>query len=134
MPLKAKIRFDFQVSNGENRRFFWQRPDLVKMAQEKRTRQVSLLKNLPFQGLNVVDLNSDQEVYLTPEDDNHMETAYAPVELLVEADSIQDLMQLTFKEEFRKIKVIEPQEVFLSHSEIEKFLFKANEEYHAELN
>jgi hypothetical protein len=132
MPLKAKIRFDFQVSNGENRRFFWQRPDLLKMALEKRAKQVSLLKNLPFQGLSVADLNSDQEVYLVPEDDNHPETAYAPVELLVEADSIEDLMQLTFRDEFRKIKVIEPHEVFLTHSDIERFLFKANEEYHAE--
>ncbi len=132
MPLKAKIRFDYQVSSGETRKFFWQRPDLMKIAREKRDRQVSLLKNLPFQGLSVADLDGEQEVYLVPGDEEHPETAYAPVELLVEADSIMDLMQLTLREEFRKIRVIDPPELSLSHSDVERFLFKVNEEYHAE--
>lgn len=130
MTLRAKIRFDFQASADEEQHFFWQRPDLVKIAKEKRAKQVSLLRNLPFQGLSVADLNTDQEAYLVPEDDDHPETAYAPIELLVEADSIEDLMKLTLREEFRKIKVIEPVELYMKNSDVEKFLFKVNEEYH----
>lgn len=133
MPLKARIRFDYQVCAAERKKFFWQHLDLAKIAKEKRAKQVSLLKNLPFQGLNIADLTSDQEVYLVPEGENHPETACAPVEFLVEADSIEDLMQLTLREEFRKIKVIEPPEIFLTNSQVEKFLFKVNEEYHMEV-
>lgn len=130
MPLKARIRFDYQVSDVGRRKFFWQRLDLAEIAKEKRAKQVSLLRNLPFQGLSIAELDSDHEVYLVPEGDTHPETAYAPVELIVEADSIEDLMQLTLREEFRKIKVIEPQELFLTNSQVERFLFKVNEEYH----
>jgi len=133
MPLRAKIRFDYQVSAEGKKRFFWQRLDLAKIANEKRTKQISLLKNLPFQGLSIADLNSDHEVYLVPEDAHNPETACAPVELLVEADSLEDLMQLTLMEEFRKIKVIEPSELFLTNAELERFLFKINEEYHTEM-
>jgi hypothetical protein len=133
MSLKARIRFDYQVCAAEKRKFFWQRLDLAKIAQEKRAKHVSLLKNLPFQGLSIADLNSDHEVYLVPAGDDCPETAYAPVELLVEADSIEDLMQLTLREEFRKIKVIEPPELSLTNSQVERFLFKVNEEYHTEM-
>ncbi|HEY8464974.1 MAG TPA: hypothetical protein VIM29_13365 [Bacillota bacterium] len=127
MPVKAKIRFDFKAETGK-RRFFWQRRDLRKAAQEVRERKVSLLKNLPFQGLNVAEFDLEHDVYLI-NDNEANEVAYAPVELLVEADTIEDLMQLTLREEFRKIKVLEPEKLFLSNNEMERFLFKVNEEY-----
>jgi hypothetical protein len=133
MSLKARIRFDYQANAAEKRKFFWQHLDLTKIAEEKRAKQVSLLKNMPFQGLNIADLNSDHEIYLLPEGNNQPETAFAPVELLVEADSIEDLMQLTLREEFRKIKVIDPPELFLTSSQVERFLFKVNEEYLTEV-
>ena len=121
---------DYQANDGGRRKFFWQRLDLAKIAKETRAKQVSLLRNLPFQGLSIAELDSDHEVYMVPEGENQPETAYAPVELIVEADSIEDLMQLTLREEFRKIKVIEPQEFSLTNSQVERFLFKVNEEYH----
>jgi hypothetical protein len=131
MPVKAKIRFDFKAETGK-RRFFWQRRDLVKAAREVRERKVQLLKNLPFQGLNVADLDLEHDVYLI-RDHEAGEVAFAPVELLVEADSVADLMQLTLREEFRKIKVLEPDQLFFSTHEMERFLFKVNEEFRNEI-
>lgn len=132
MGLKAKIRLDFKAENN-SARFFWQRRDLRETAQNIREQKVSLLRNLPFQGIQVAELNPDHEVYLVPGEGNSGGTAYAPVEMVVEADSLEDLMQLTLREEFRKIKVLEPEKLFLSPTEMERFLFKVNEEYRSEL-
>ena len=131
MPVKARIRFDFKADTGK-RRFFWQRRDLQKAAREVRERKVSLLKNLPFQGLSVAEFNLEHDVYLV-HDNEAREVAYAPVELLVEADTIEDLMQLTLREEFRKIKVLEPNKLSLSSNEMERFLFRVNEEFRSEI-
>lgn len=131
MPVKAKIRLDYKAETRGQRQFFWQHRDPRELAKQNRARQVSLLRNLPFQGLNVADLDLQQEAYIISEGDQ--EVAYAPVELIVEADSIEDLMPLALREEFRKIKVLEPNELSLSTGDLERFLFKVNEEYRAEL-
>lgn len=133
MSVTARIRLDFKAEEG-GRKFFWQRQNLREAAKTLRSGQVSLLRNLPFQGLNVKDLEADQEVYLIPDEENRKEVAYAPLELIVEADSIEDLMQLTLREEFRKIKILEPTQISLSNGDVERLLFKVNEEYRDEID
>ena len=54
--------------------------------------------------------------------------AYAPVELTVEADSIEDLVRFAFREEFRKIDILEPKEMLLTHYDAEKMLYQVGEE------
>jgi hypothetical protein len=130
--VKAKIRFDYKAESGAGRKFFWQRHDLRQLAKDIRARNVSLLRNLPFQGLNLETLDLEQEVYLVTEEENQ-EVAYAPVEMVVEADSLADLMPLTLREEFRKIKVLEPAELSLSNTDVERFLFRVNEEFRSEI-
>lgn len=132
MSVKAKIRLDFKAEDG-GRKFFWKRRNLQEVAKTLRSKQVSLLRNLPFQGINVEELNEDREVYLIPDAENHREIAYAPLELTVNADSIEDLMEFTLKEEFRKIKILAPTEISLSNGEVERLLFKVNEEYREEI-
>lgn len=132
MPVKAKIRLDYKA-NGGPRKFLWQRQDLRETAKEIRVKNVALLRNLPFQGLNVADFDLEHEVFVVPGDGNVKETAYAPVELTVEADSLEELMQFTLKEEFRKIKILEPEKMQLSNGELERFLFKMNVEYRSEI-
>jgi hypothetical protein len=132
MPVRAKIRLDYKAENGSTR-FFWQKPNLREEAKNLRSQKVALLRNLPFQGIQIEQLNMDHEVYLVPKGGNLPETAYAPVEMVVEADSLEDLAQITLKEEFRKIKVLEPDRLQLSPNEMERFLFKVNEEYRNEI-
>lgn len=132
MSVKARIRLDFKAEDG-GRKFFWKRPNLQEIAKTLRSKQVSLLRNLPFQGLSVEELDEEKDVYLIPDVVNHKEIAYAPLELTVDADSIEDLMQFTLREEFRKIKILEPNEISLSNGEVERLLFKVNEEYRDEI-
>lgn len=133
MAVKARIRFDFKVE-PRTRRFFWQPRDIKETARKLRASQASLFRNLPFQGLNVESLDVDHEVYLVEDNESNREVAYAPLEMVVEADSIGDLMPLTLREEFRKIKLLEPQEILLNHSDVERFLFQISAEYRQELN
>lgn len=130
--MKAKIRFDFKAEPASSRRFFWQQTDIRQQAKEIRAKNVSLLQNLPFQGLMVEKLDQELEVYVIP-DDQDQEIAYAPVEMVVEADSISDLMPLTLREEFRKIKVLEPGACTLSSTDVERFLFRVSEEFRSEV-
>lgn len=132
MPVKAKIRYDFKAETG-TRRFFWKRNDLLEVAKKVRNQKVSLLRNLPLQGINVELLDVDHEVYLIPGDGQKQTTAYAPVEMVVEADSLEDLMPLTLREEFRKIKILEPNQLLVSNNEVERFIFRVNEEYRSEI-
>jgi hypothetical protein len=132
MSVKAKIRLDFKAEGG-GRKFFWQRRNLPEIAKKVRSRQVSLLSNLPFQGLSVKDLNVERDVYILSDEESRKEIAYAPLELIVEADSIEDLMQFTLREEFRKIKILEPDQISLSNGDLERLIFKVNEEYRDEI-
>ena len=132
MPVKARIRFDFKADAG-TRKFFWQNKNIEENAKKIRRQKIALLRNIPFQGLNVAELNDDFEIYTLSEEDGGREVAYAPAELLVEADTLEDLMPLTLRDEFRKIKVLEPDKLLLSNNEMEKFLFKMNNEYRHEI-
>lgn len=132
MPVKAKIRFDFRAEAGP-KKLFQRRPDIRETAKAVRAEQVALLRNLPFQGLSIEDLDYHYDVYVMPEYDRREEVAYAPVEMVVHADAIGDLAQLMLREEFRKIKVLEPKELALSNTDVERFLFQVAEEYHHEV-
>ncbi|NLW47472.1 MAG: hypothetical protein GXY86_09065 [Firmicutes bacterium] len=132
MSVRAKIRLDFKAEAG-GRKFFWQRDNLSEVAKRVRSRQVSLLSNLPFQGISVEDFNTDRDVYVLSDVENRKETAYAPLELVVEADSVEDLMEFTLREEFRKIKILEPDHISLSNGDLERLIFKVNEEYRDEI-
>jgi len=133
MSLKARIRFDFKAE-APSSHFFWRRHDLREAAKKIRNQKVALLRNLPLQGVNVQGLELDYEVYLVPGEGHNGDAAYAPAELVVEADSPEDLIKLTLKEEFRKIRVLEPQELSLSHNEMERLIFKMSEEYRNEIS
>ncbi|HBF38883.1 MAG TPA: hypothetical protein DDW50_16380 [Firmicutes bacterium] len=131
--MKAKIRFDYKAEPGTDRKFFWQHHDIREQAKEIRAKNVALLQNLPFQGLMVEALNLERDVYVALDDQNQ-EVAYAPVEMVVQADSIADLMPLTLREEFRKIKVMEPDAMSLTSNDVERFLFRVNEEFRSEID
>jgi hypothetical protein len=81
----------------------------------------------------VEDFNADRDVYVLSDVENRKETAYAPLELVVEADSVEDLMEFTLREEFRKIKILEPDHISLSNGDLERLIFKVNEEYRDEI-
>ena len=43
------------------------------------------------------------------------------------ADTLEDLLRFIFREEFRRIELLEPGSILLSKKEIERLLFRVNE-------
>jgi len=123
--VKVRIRMDFrsQVKKkllGSN--------NLIKAAEDTREQQVALLRNVPFQGIKVEDIDVAMEIYVVYDENIGEDVAYAPILLILEADSFDDVVRFIMRDEFRKVEIIEPQEIFMSKQDAERLLFKINTE------
>jgi hypothetical protein len=67
------------------------------------------------------------EIYNVYDEEYDEDIAYAPLELLVSADTLEDLLRFIFREEFRRIELLEPGSILLCKKEIERLLFRVNE-------
>ncbi|HCM19088.1 MAG TPA: hypothetical protein DHW84_12725, partial [Firmicutes bacterium] len=89
-PVRARLRFDYR-GEPKNRRFIFGSEDPAQAAERVRERQVEILRNMPFQGLELENIEDGNEIYRLASDvPNEGLVAYAPVELTVIADSIED--------------------------------------------
>lgn len=92
-----------------------------------REQKINLLRNLPIQGVEIEDINTELATYVLYDEARGAEVAYAPVVLTVRAEDPEDLLRFVFWEEFRKIEVLEPAELVFSKQQLERFLFKVGE-------
>ncbi|MBO8138518.1 MAG: hypothetical protein H0Z40_10360 [Desulfotomaculum sp.] len=125
--VRAKIRLDFK-GIGKPGRLFFGGKNTEKAAEEVRDQQVAMFRNVPMQGIHIEDIDMSTEVYTIYDDINNIEVAYAPVELLITADTLQDLLPFIVREDFRKVQIMEPASIQLSGYEIERLLFRFSEE------
>ncbi len=123
--IKIKVRFDYK-GKPKPARFFFGGKKTEDVAQEYREQQIARWRNIPFQGI-VVEKIDPGEIYNVYDEEMAEEVAYAPLELLIFADSLEDLLRLVFKEEFRRIEILEPDSILLLNKEIEKLFFRMNE-------
>ncbi|NMB41540.1 MAG: hypothetical protein GX996_06370 [Firmicutes bacterium] len=123
--LKFKVRFDYK---GKPRpaRFFFGGKRTEEVAQDYREQQVALWRNVPLQGINVENMDLG-EIYSVYDAEMDEEIAFAPLELVVWADSLEDLLRFIIREEFRRIEILEPNSIILNNREVERLLFKMNE-------
>ncbi|MGE5509518.1 MAG: hypothetical protein ACM3RP_13695 [Chitinophagales bacterium] len=125
--IKARVRFDFR-GRPQAYRLFHGAKRATEVAAETRERELALLRNLPLQGIRVLEVDTSPEVYQVSDPVTGEEVGYAPVIIEVEADAIEDLVRFILREEFRKIEVLEPAEILLSHWDAERFLYRMGEE------
>lgn len=123
--LKFKVRFDYK---GKPRpaRFFFGGKRTEDVAHEFREQQVALWRNVPLQGISIENMDLG-EIYSVYDEEMDEEIAFAPLELLVWADSLEDLLRFVVREEFRRIEILEPGNIVLNSKETERLLFKMNE-------
>ena len=67
------------------------------------------------------------EIYNVYDEELDEEVSYAPLEMMVYADCLEDMLRFILREEFRRIEILEPRSIHLSNKETEKLLFKINE-------
>lgn len=121
-----RVRFDF-VGKGKQNKLFGNK-NSEQYAEEIRQHKISLIRNVPIQGIYIEDIDMSQEIYMVQDDITGKTLAYAPVSIIFYADSMEDAVKFTMKEELRKVEVLEPEEVNLSKFEIERLLLKVSEE------
>lgn len=126
LKIRAKIRFDYQ-GKARPSRFFFGKKSTEEAAIELRQQQAALWRNVPVQGILVEDLEMG-EIYYVFDDDVGDEVAFAPLELEVLADSICYLVRFAVREEFRRLKIMEPAQIYLSIRDMEQVFFEVHDQ------
>ncbi len=126
--IKLRVRLDYK---GETKpgRFFFGGKSTEKVAEDTREQRIALLRNIPMQGIVVEDIDTTMEIYTAPDETTGEDIAYAPAVLTVCADTLEDVLRLVMREEFRRVEVMEPDQLTLSRYEIERLLFKVSDEF-----
>lgn len=127
VPLKLRVRFDYRGTTKPKGLFFGGK-NVEQAAEEQREHKAALLRNVPFQGIQVDDIDTSSQIYTVVEDHNGTPVAYAPVLVTVRAEVIEDVIRFIMRDEFRKVEVLEPESLELSKNDIERLLFRVNEE------
>lgn len=124
--IRIKLRLDY-AGYGKQTKLFGGK-NLEQMAEEARQNKVSLLRNVPTQGIHIEEVDMGCEVYTIYEDIGKRMVAYAPVSITFSADSIDDAIKFSMKDEFRTVEVLEPEDITLSKYDLERLMFKVSEE------
>jgi hypothetical protein len=125
--MRVRARFDYR-GEGKQGRVFARGKEGEQVAEEVREQKAIVLRNLPIQGVHIEEINTDSEIYTVRDDLSNREVAYAPVEVVLDTDSIEDLIPFLLREEFRKIEVIAPAEIVLDKHEVERIIYRISEE------
>ena len=125
--IKAKIRLDVKGQAKPGRFFFGGKPT-DRVAEEAREQQITLLRNIPVQGIQIENMDVSMDIYTILDESNNQEVAYAPLVLEVIADTVEDLVRFVAREDFRKIEVLSPAALTLHRYDLERLIFRIAEE------
>lgn len=125
--LRLKVRFDYR-GEGKQGRLFSRWKEGEEVAEEIREQRATLLRNIPIQGVKIENINTNGEVYVVYDETSGREVAYAPVEFVLEADTIEDVIPFLLRDEFRKVEVLSPARISLDKYQVERIIYKMNEE------
>jgi hypothetical protein len=131
--IRVRIRLDYrgEKSNGQ---FFFGGKTKEQVAELVRERQVTMLRNVPLQGVVLEDVDLSLEVYSVDEITGRrlQDVAYAPVLLTLRLENIEDLLPLLLKPEFRKIEVLSPDSVTIYRMDLERTLYRLSQVFSEE--
>jgi len=125
--IQVKVRLDLKGVSKPGRFLFGGRP-VEKVAEELREQQVTLLRNAAFQGINITNIDMGMDIYTVYDESSNQEIAYAPLILEAAVDTIEDLVKLISREDFRRIEVLSPPTLTLGRHDMERLIFRVGEE------
>lgn len=124
--IRVRLRLDY-AGYGKQGKLFGSK-NVEQAAEDFRQHKVALLRNVPTQGVRIEEVDMSAEVYTVYEEVSRKRVAYAPVFITFNADSIEDAIKFSMKDEFRTVEILEPENLNLSKHDLERLLFKVNEE------
>jgi hypothetical protein len=122
-----KVRLDFKSNGKPGRLLFGGKPS-EKAAEEVREQQVAVFRNIPLQGIQIIDIDVSTDVYSVYDEIANTYIAYAPLVLTIKADDLENIVRFITREDFRKIEILDPASINLSHADLERLLFRVHEE------
>lgn len=125
--LRMRVRFDF-VGKEKNGRLFFGSKNSEEVAEELRQQQATLLRNIPIQGILIEEIDMGQETYSITDEITGKTNTYAPITISFYADTIEDAIKFSMKEEFRTIETLAPETMELGKADIDRIILKANQE------
>ncbi|MEW5784867.1 MAG: hypothetical protein AB1767_07325 [Bacillota bacterium] len=120
--IKVKVRFDYK-GLPRPARFFIGGKGSKEVAEELRQQQANVWRNVPMQGVRIDDLEL-MELYSVYDEMEQSTISYAPLELKVTVDTLEDCLRFVSKDEFRRMEIIEPVQLNLCGRELERLFFK----------
>lgn len=132
--IRVRIRLDF-CGEPHSGRFFFGGKSREQVAELMREQQVSLLRNVPLQGIVIEDIDLSLEIYTVNENDGRKvkEVAYAPILLTFRVENIDDLLPFLLKKEFRKIEFLSPETIDLHRLDLERLLYRLSQTFLQEI-
>jgi len=124
--IRATVRFDYR-GKARPSRFFFGGKTTGDAAEELRQQQDALWRNVPLQGIQVENIELG-EVYTVYDEETDGEVAFAPLELTVLAESPAELIRFASREEFRYLRIMEPERLTLSAQDLERLFFQVHEQ------
>jgi hypothetical protein len=124
--IKARVRFDYR-GKARPSRFFFGGKSTEEAAAEIRQQQAALWRNIPMQGVLVENIELG-EIYTVFDEALEDEVAYAPLELDVVADSLENLVRFAVREEFRRVQISEPERLVMPRQDMERMFFHVHEQ------
>ena len=100
--------------------------DLKQEAAAIRRKKADALQQIPKKGIDILEVDPNYTVYLKEEEGQMI--AYAPVEVLFDAESLEDAVPFLMSGDFRNVELMYPEHVALSPREFERFIEKVNDE------
>lgn len=129
--IKARVRFDYR-GKARPSRFFFGGKTTEEVAGELRQQQAALWRNVPLQGVIVENIEVG-EIYSVYDDEAEDQVAYAPMELELTAESLDDLVRFAVREEFRRLQILEPERLALPRHDMERIFFQVHEQVKTQL-
>lgn len=124
--IRARVRFDYR-GRPKPARFFFGGKRNEEVAAEIRQQQAALWRNVPLQGVIVENIELG-EIYTVYDEESDNEIAFAPMELDVVTESLDDLVCFAVREEFRNLRISEPEMLAISRKEMERIFFQVHEQ------
>jgi uncharacterized membrane protein len=123
--LHFRMRLEYKAT-ARPFRLFRKGKDLKEEAATLRRKRVPVLQQVPIQGIDILEIDTHHTVYIKDEDGR--KAAYAPVEILFEAESLDDAIPFLVSNEFCNVELMYPKQVTLSPQEFKQIIEKANNE------
>lgn len=123
--LVFKVRFEYEIP-VKTGGLFSKRKDFKQEAEAIREKKINILEKVPVKGIRILEIDPHHEIYIKDEEGG--KTACAPVEILFEAETLEDAIPFLLSKDFCGVILQYPGRINLSQHEFERVIERISRE------